>query len=166
MPALEALRPDAQQLLDVLTDQTIERRLLRPSRAVYASADLHAGFLAHGRASGGNSENSRGVPGCPKIDECVRSLLRHVHFSRTCRSRRHPRGLHSAGSCIDALYCATRGRECRRGRRGRSHSSTAQELVRERVPQAMGRDTGELQDGQSKTRRAERSRCAESANIC
>ena len=40
--ALEALWPDPQQLLDMLADESIERRFLRPSRTINASADLHA----------------------------------------------------------------------------------------------------------------------------
>jgi hypothetical protein len=51
----EAGGPDLQQLLEVLLDQTEERRLARPSRPVDRTADLHTSRPAGGRASGENT---------------------------------------------------------------------------------------------------------------
>ena len=48
----EAGGPDSQQLLEVLLDQTVERRLPRPPRLVDPAGDLHAQPEAGGRGTG------------------------------------------------------------------------------------------------------------------
>ena len=63
--AYEALGPQAQQVLEVLLDQTEKRRLARPSRPVDPTGDLHTSRPAGGRAPG---ESRRGA--CPSRPAC------------------------------------------------------------------------------------------------
>jgi len=56
----ETVGPDAQQFLEVLLDQTIERGLFGPSRLVDPAADLHARPEAGGRGTGGKGRRASG----------------------------------------------------------------------------------------------------------
>jgi hypothetical protein len=49
----EALRVDAEELLHVLLDEAVKRRLARPPRSVDPARDLHAQPEAGGRGTGG-----------------------------------------------------------------------------------------------------------------
>ena len=53
MASGEPLVVGAEKLLDVLADQAVERRLLRPSWAIDPGTDLHTDIRAGGREPGG-----------------------------------------------------------------------------------------------------------------